>query len=212
VSNLVQPILIRKGGTHLESIALAAGASMVAGASGKDVAVWNEWLSGPFTKTVRRASDKEFAKVIYWADANGFHYKDVEAFGNRALALSPMTYESFPKCLAKLQVSGTDFERLGDTTITGTDATIYLDESLTTGKAAAQAAHAMWIASGMVGDIAASEDRGVSVGITLYPYKYLHWLSGRDDAVAIRDNGLTEVAPNTMTALVIPEGNMKVPL
>lgn len=221
----VQPILVAKTGEHGPTVLAAAQASVAVYLDRTDwpdspvpLTCFNHWLAGPFTKTVRRGTARDLAKVVTWAQEARVPYQVVERGTSKAVALLPMPYPDLPACVARLQVSGTDLPRLHDTTGdtmadtgfgAGADAwvTLYVDQALTTGKAAAQAAHALW--AWMLDWTQQAEPAEVSAftrtqrptHLQLVSQATLRDLAERPDHFAIRDHGLTEVAPNTLTAI-----------
>lgn len=209
-ATLVQPIvlLIDKDAppSHADAVRAAAAAAVeaLAASSGDDPAVqelWKDWLSGPFTKTVRRANAKQWAKL---PPADG-----QASFGPaHAAAFRPVSYENMDRIIARLQVSGTDLE-LADTSAPDEESPVLVMNSslgMTTGKAAAQAAHAL-----MAYYLGLGEDGKSAWEAGGRPFQLVEVDAGRFAALsplavqgtAIRDNGLTEVAPGSATALVI---------
>ena len=207
MTSLVQPIMVAKTGTHLDTITAAAMSSVMSQIRNQEKQdIWREWLGGTFTKSVRRAGVNDFDKIISWSEENGVIPAEFSIGESRALALPPMAYDNYPKVVRKLQVSGTDFPRTDHDVNKGlieTDLTIYLDASLTTGKAAAQAAHAMWIGTLRLRLIRAEALARYSVKIKLVRPSDLPDLAEESNALAVVDSGLTEVAPNTLTAVVM---------
>ena len=207
MTSLVQPIVVAKIGTHLDTITAAAMSSVMSQIRNQEKQnIWREWLGGVFTKSVRRAGVNDFDKIISWCEDNDVIPAEFSIGESRALALPPMTYNNYPRIVRKLQVSGTDFPRTDydvNKDLVGTDLTIYLDESLTTGKAAAQAAHAMWIGTLRLRLIRAETTAQYSVKTKLVKASDLPDLAKESNARCVVDSGLTEVAPNTLTAVVM---------
>lgn len=212
-TSLVQAIAVVPG-THFETIAAVATASALAaltrGADPETPSVWDTWLAGSFTKTVRRATrPAQIRKLIEDETSVAVH----RAGGAAAFAYAPMPYDEFPAHLRKLQVTGLDVDRSLDrwglswqspTTPTGPhglEAQILISEqaAMTTGKTAAQVAHALvawtqlltddqklaWIKSPVVRLIVDDID---------------HYDPAR--CITIRDNGLTEIEPGTVTVRI----------
>lgn len=192
-SGLVQPIAVVPG-THedtVRAVALASALALGAGISAQDETVrapWSAWLSERFTKSVRRMRRPAEIRRVDELRAELDH-ETVVIGSAAATAFTPMAYADFPPALSKLQVSGLDQERTGDGDDPGpsvprvvlTDAV-----SMSTGKSAAQAAHALglWV---LTGD-------PTSVGA---------WVQAPRLHLA---HGLTEIAPHTTTAILIPPG------
>lgn len=225
----VQPIIVAKQGTHEQTVELGARASAAIWLSSDlrdvDRVAFTEWLSGPFTKTVRRASYAEMVKVLAWARESGTPYVDLaeddpSAGGSAAIALPPMLYADLSKPIARLRVAGTDLPRaIGPWRIrVGCDdvspVTVLFDQTLTTGKATAQAAHATWMwmldridsTSGRYVDNPLASWSAQNFGIRLMPTTASHLddAAGRPETYPVRDAGLTEIAPDSLTALALP--------
>lgn len=191
--NLVQPILVDSAGTHEDTIFCVAYASYQAFNYNPFHETWNLWLKGKFTKSVRRASADTIEKIIRYPTR---HYHRVTCNTSQAAAFNPMT--EFPKDIARCQVSGTDFPRMGfkdpldkGHLIIAINPTV----EMTTGKTAAQAAHALfgyYLKNPNVKNdpFVFTEDREV-----------FEILKKKEESVLIHDAGLTEVEPNTLTCI-----------
>jgi len=209
----VQPILVTKTGSHLATVRAAAMASVLAFLGSRELPSWQEWLAGPFTKTVRRtstgkleaaaAADQVTARVAV-ADADGTV--------SMAVAYAPSRYSQLPREVVKAQVSGTDLARTADQPEPG-PFEVWVQESLTTGKASAQAAHAAWIwMLHRLQDNPEQVQEWAALGApftvrltdaaTLAAAEAEH---AHDSAYGfVRDAGFTEVAPRTLTAAAVP--------
>lgn len=247
----VQPIIVTKTGTHEDTIWLGARASVGVYLGDPDASIlgepltseektrlayrFHQWLSGPFTKTVRRATFDRMADVAIWARLNRIPVvRRADGRGSVALALPPMRYADLPKQISRLQVAGTDLPRVGPGWGTSNGGVapgqawppvdLYVDVQLSTGKATAQAAHAAWM---WVLDVERSVPVGHAnpvldswmtqqqpTGLTLCDHVELarglsliedqpHPEHGPQRAYPVRDAGLTEVAPNTLTAIAV---------
>lgn len=218
----VQPIIIDKASSHEDAVSAAAKASVLVRlqdhtGSPFPVENYEHWLDGPFTKTVRRASAAQISGLIqFWAKENNVPYAVVEDGSAVAVAFPPMRYEDMPKQIAKFQVHGTDFAR--DEPVPGETEPIVrvlVNDDLTTGKAAAAAAHALWA---WMLPLAHSEDptfvtfidkwiaAGCPFGCNFVVEGFIDDLVEMADAgrvVPIRDAGLTEVDPGTITAVAL---------
>lgn len=214
--SLVQPIVLlvdrNDPAGHADSIVAAAIASVSAYSNalehGADKDKWDTWLSGRFTKSVRRADVKTFAKL---AADNELGVTGAAYIGSaKALAYAPTTYEDLPKKLSRLQVSGTELPDKKPTPQThqrSGDPVIVLNSALgmSTGKAAAQAAHALfaWHLNRSNPDQDIASLHLLSAGLVNASEGDFEHLKALAAGPLIVDSGLTEIAPNTATAFVI---------
>lgn len=197
---LVQPIAILKdSGSHEDVVAAAALASVGAWLRTGDLPEWNQWLAGPFTKSVRRGNRVRLSAIEN--DAL-FRVRVREAW---ALGFAPMTYEDFPKQLSKMQVSGSDFERSGEweTSRHGPILTINLGLEMSTGKTAAQAAHGlfMWALSRPEEERNEWFKAGMPLSISEVSQEAFDELRSSAKMV-VTDAGFTEIEPGSATVLV----------
>ena len=191
--------------THEDTIVAASIVSLAAYYQTLDDPNWRDWLRGRFTKTVRRAKNRR------WVAAQAKASATVVWGTGQASAWPPALYSDYPPFLSRLQVSGTDFPRTSiasrpvvpsphprERAVSDADACLclWVWDNLTTGKACAQAAHAvwMWALDTEPETVAAWVDR---------PQVALH-LVGKVPAVesgwVVTDAGFTEVSPGTVTA------------
>jgi len=202
---LVQPIILLvdrvepAGADH--GIAAAALASVQAFLQEPENPDWQAWAGAAFGKSVRRADAKMFAKV---RAAFPDHVLAVVGDG-RAIGFPPMPAQELGKLLAKLQVSGTQLppgEPLAPQAVT-----IVLNGSLemSTGKAAAQAAHALfaWLLDAGSVTVDAWVAAGFPLGVTHAGPKEFRKGARRACGPVIQDAGRTEIEPGSTTAYVV---------
>ena len=217
MTELVQPIVMLRFGSHEDAVRCVAEASLRAYVSAPDLPEWEQWLAGSFTKTVRRARPAEYEK----ARAAG-PLAEVRRGEAAALAFAPAPTDKLPRPIARLQVSGTELPRLGWPEDEGaacrTRIALNADLGMSTGKTAAQAAHAMWAVWLQLGELdrAAWLDEGLAArfegvaGDNLALGKVTGAVLDAFGAelgvkayAAIHDNGRTEVDPGSLTAVGI---------
>lgn len=211
-SELVQPILLTKTGYHLDAVMASALASIEAYLVHPDEPAWSHWLSGAFTKTVRRGTAGQFAIVSssypgagYAADTPVFDDPDIPPA--QAYALLPCSADELPHPVNKMQVAGFERPRWSDPEQyahhghwDGEDrymVHLFLNAKLgmSTGKSAAQAAHALWMAWILLGFHHIDDIRLVvrETDISLMG----------PCAVEVHDAGRTEVDPGSRTAIAV---------
>ncbi|MGA7204045.1 MAG: aminoacyl-tRNA hydrolase [Specibacter sp.] len=202
---LVQPIVLlvdrEEPAPEGSGIAAAALASVQAFMRDPENPDWQSWAAGAFAKSVRRADAKTFAKVLA-----AFPDHVLATVGEASAAgLPPMPADELPKLLAKLQVSGTQLPA-GDA-MEPQPLTIVLNDALgmSTGKASAQAAHALfaWLLEAGEAAVAQWADAGFPVGVVAAGAK--EFRKGRRKAAGpvIQDAGRTEIEPGSTTAYVV---------
>lgn len=213
----VQPLIALKTGAHEETVRLGAIASVAAyhrpHQRPQDVQAYEEWLSGPFTKSVRRAALKDLLKVQEWAEEEGIAWTAADHEKSTVVALPPMKYEDLPKVVSRLQVTGTDFHRYGPSEYSPEDVVrsspsfveLSVLENLTTGKATAQAAHALWkwMLEASEAEVKPWAAEGFPALVHFRDNRELQKLAATERYLSIHDNGLTEVSPKTLTALAL---------
>jgi peptidyl-tRNA hydrolase len=202
---LVQPIILlvdkEDPASHAEGIAAAALASVTAFLGDLGNPDWRDWASGAFAKTVRRADPKAFAKVLAAHPAHAV----AEVGKARAAGLAPLPADALPKPLAKLQVSGTQLPPGG--ALPDAPVAVVLNASLgmSTGKAAAQAAHALfaWLLEADGQRLRAWREAGRPLAVReLSERDFLAGVRGAAGPL-IQDAGRTEIEPGTATAYVV---------
>ena len=197
-SRWVQPIVVDATGTHLDTLVAVAQASVGAYLATYQFAPrpWDAWFAETITKSVRRAKPSQMDALhsLVLAPAGA----DVTVGTSRAIAWSPVAYDELAKPLSRLQVSGTDLPRTPPTpSERPASVNLFILADMSTGKAAAQAAHALfgWFLTG---------GTGVNqVSVELATAAELEHLTTVLGAVVIRDAGFTEVEPDTLTAVAV---------
>lgn len=201
---LVQPIILlvdrEDPCAEDQGIAVAALASVSALMANPRHPYWKPWAQGAFAKSVRRADAKMFAKV-----AAEFPEHALATLGAaKALGFAPMPADSLPKRIAKLQVSGTTLPAGGS----GDPAKVHIALNhalgMSTGKAAAQAAHALfaWVLEGEPADVDAWRADGCQLSVDRLGAKEFVAQSRAANTPVIHDAGRTEITPGSATAFI----------
>lgn len=200
---VVMPIVLLNSGSHLEAVEAVAKASLESYrlASSRDPEKWGYWIENEEGKSVRRAKEKDFLKLVSRLE----HNSDVKVGEARAIAYSPVSYDEMDKNIRRCQVNGTDFDRASRDV---TDSpTIVLNGGLgmSTGKSGAQAAHAL-----LAWWRALPESRQVSyadtaVNIIELDTDEFNTLAAAltNSNLVIHDAGHTEIESGSATAFVV---------
>lgn len=198
---LVQSVVVwvPEGAGYLDVVAAAASASVLAFGAGSGP-VWDEWLSGSFTKSVRKVKK---ASLVDRAVRDGAVRFDGRR-GVLAAAFPPMRYRELPRYVARARVQGWDVPVVESSVGVGSPCVLLgAQVGMSAGKGSAQAAHALMAHARRVRG--SGEDVGAlvsSVSFELAPEDvFVQACAGA--GVVIRDNGLTEVEPGTVTACVV---------
>lgn len=205
----VQPLILlvdkADPASEIDGIRAAAIASVTAYAAdleSGETSAWERWLSGRFTKSVRRADAKMYTKVLSAVDGT-----EAVIGKARALALAPAPYSDYPKVVSRLQVGGTSLPRVEGAGGSVESPLIVLNEDLgmSTGKAAAQAAHALFAWFLNLDDEARAAWSSDPAALVVFR-DGLMFSQGQKFAApgsVIVDAGLTEIAPQSTTAYVL---------
>lgn len=194
---LVQAIVVGPGGSHLEVVDAVMRASVGAYLN-RDVGnpAWDDWLAGSFTKTVRSTNARKLAELAAMPDTTVVTVGDATA-----VAFAPMRRDDLPRPVARARVSGLERERPTREQIPPIEGhNVFINDSLpmSTGKTAAQAAHALMVRAlnGQWSPTHIEAARVVPISHGLFEV----FASTSPEAV-IRDAGWTEVAPGSATAI-----------
>lgn len=199
----VQPIALLRSGTHEDAVRAVALASVMAYALHPEEPQWDRWLSGPFAKSVRRAKKRGPFEAVAAISAARVHVGEAEA-----AAFIPTTYPEMDPALAKLQVSGTNFERTGRWVAPAVEGgpRMFVNESLgmSTGKTAAQAAHGLfaWYERLDYDRRTAWVEAGAPFSLTSVPEDQFTGVAN-DAYVLIEDAGRTEIKKDSATVAVL---------
>lgn len=212
LGELVQTIIVAPA-SHEETVwcAAAAAGDALLTLPGP----WEEWLSGPSTKTVRRVKTAEqLDKAVAVMAAAGHSAATVACGGAVAAGFAPILAGDVPKRIARLQVSGLDVPPDPDRqSVTGDgDVAVVLvinpAAAMTTGKTAAQAAHALvgWLTGPATPtQRAAHADRLATFELRTLASPAMFDRLALRSPVTIRDAGRTEIQPGTRTVCVMTQ-------
>jgi hypothetical protein len=169
---------------------------------------WAEWLSGRFTKSVRRVKPNGIDAIL---SEDPYHVADIAVNDvTRVIGMVPRPYEEFSKKLSRTRVSGLDLERTKRIgwahrrRVGAQGPTLMINSSIemSTGKMAAQCAHAVfaWLLNATPDRVDNWIANECPMTFAYAPQGEIEYLSssGWD---AIVDSGLTEIEPNTTTVV-----------
>ena len=197
----VQPIIVLQDEARHEATVQAVAQASLGAFKGENE-TWEMWRSESHTKSVRRAREKDFSKILRVAQESVEQWHLVELPGGVALATEPLTYGGMPSAMRRAQVAGTEFPRerkaqlLKEAPSPGAAPVLYVDASLgmSTGKEAAQVAHGYWASMDGIGEVPGE----------IIPLEHASFQLMRFHARAsVVDNGLTEIPRATATVIII---------
>ncbi|MGX1749852.1 aminoacyl-tRNA hydrolase [Glutamicibacter protophormiae] len=206
---LVQPIILRidkeDPSTEDEGLSAVARAAVIAYLRAPQAPEWQVWAGQAFAKSVRRANPKMFGKVLEM-----FPEAMVSEVGKaQAVGLPPLPAHDLPKLIAKLQVSGTQLPKSAEVLVSEVTIGIRKSLQMSTGKAAAQSAHALfaWLTEEKVDRIERWLSAHAPVGIQHLSDEEFKRLSAQAAGPVIQDAGRTEIEPGSETAFVYMRNN-----
>nr|WP_256127950.1 peptidyl-tRNA hydrolase [Arthrobacter sp. SDTb3-6] len=122
----------------------------------------------------------------------------------RAAGLPPLPAEALPKLLAKLQVSGTQLPAGEPLALQPLAIVLNGSLDMSTGKAAAQAAHALfaWVLEAKPAAVEAWVADGCPLSVRELPAKEFRKGARKSAGPVIQDAGRTEIEPGSATAYV----------
>lgn len=205
MSQYVQTIVVAPTGDHEDVIRTVAHSSVACAAMATEEheAAWTQWLSGAFTKIVKRTSLAKVERLA--AETSGA----VVRCGREAVAcaLPPMLPDERPLLAVKAQVSGLQREHVRLATPPFSHPlSLMMNNTLgmSTGKAAAQAAHATvtaFLSEGMGVD---ADEFMADISLEFSTPEQMDAALALGVALAvIKDAGRTEIAPGSRTAVVV---------
>lgn len=193
----VQPILVAPTGSHLGVLNAVARASALVFPD--DLSPWREWLADSFAKTVRRAT---LAQLAAAEEAGGLRVATPD--GAEAVALLPSRYADLPRYVARARVQGLTRPAPEPSWAPSgaLQVAVRADAGMSTGKAAAQAAHAA-LAAVVALDPTTRRATAETTEVSWVDAATFEALLGHATAVSITDEGRTEVEPGTVTAVAV---------
>jgi peptidyl-tRNA hydrolase len=193
----VQALIAARAGSHEEVVVAAARASVRAWLMAPSEPGWEPWITGRFVKSVRRARPAEFERICSRALA-----VEVEG-GARVASFAPIPMEEWWEPLRKLHVGQFERERSGvwPPQEGGPRLLINPQIEMSTGKTAAQVAHALfaWTLRRDQGPRAEWAEAGLPFGVESGSSEFSSLIESWP--IVIRDAGRTEIEPGTVTVI-----------
>lgn len=192
--DLTQPIIVGRTGNHHQVVKSVATASLTVFLNSPTLPIWSEWLDSGPAKSVRKVKGaSHLDKILDWAADT----RTPVARVNGTIALCPMRYEHMPSWVRGAQVNSVAFPNTPATNDDG-EITIHVLSELSTGKAAAQAAHALWAWHLDYASWSPAQQLRISF---LDQEALTHVAQNTPGAIPVVDIGLTEVSYGTLTAV-----------
>lgn len=193
-------LIVRKGHHRTLGGLLRAGAEALAGGLGRFAVERPErfeaWRSGSYRKVTLSARGAQWERLgeLIEEGLAGYEHDGV-------LVIEPLRRSQRPTLLDKLQarIAGLDAPRAeGQEGGRRLPLVINGDLGMSTGKTLAQVAHAVQIAFDLL-----CVDRDLPVEVFIVDDRRFREIAEQADAAAVRDAGLTETAPGSVTVLAI---------
>lgn len=167
---------------------------------------WRAGLTGWYDHLIRKVARR--ARNTPWQDVQAVPGVTAEVDGAQARAFVPSAVTEVPAAVKKLQIRGTDLEPDPARPIDPATPLIAVDKALhmSTGKAAAQVGHgSMLLAAQQPFEwVLRWAEAGYPLQVRGVAAQELAELAARSDAVAVRDAGFTEIAPDSLTVVAVP--------
>lgn len=196
---LVQPILVGPTGSHLEVIeAVMISSTLHLIEHHHDPSVV-KWLDNGFTKSVRHVNATKLSSLL---DPSADPSPCVFQVGAAcAASFTPMAYDDFPPLLRRARVSGLERERRDMPRQGRMEGVVFLNAELgmTTGKAAAQAAHALNVWA--LGQRNINDHDVLSNCVREVDAELFDLACGQNPQGVIHDAGHTEIEAGSATAV-----------
>jgi peptidyl-tRNA hydrolase len=164
---------------------------------------WHEavraWVAGRIRKVSRRA------RGVQWEAVQELPGVTITVDGASVRSLLPVLVSETPREVAKLQISGSDLPVDEPGAVPPGARLLYVNPrvEMSAGKLAAQVGHASMLLAPHLSDDELKEWASLDYRCAVRTPSVAEWdaLVGRDDVVAVRDAGFTEVEPGTTTVL-----------
>lgn len=169
-------------------------------------AQWNQGLEQWYSHLIRKVARRGRNKA--WDDVQALPGITAAAGEAQVRAFVPSAVSAVPAPIRKLQIQGTDAPDTATPDIDPVLPTIAVngDLDMTTGKAAAQVGHAsmLYAAALPTEEAVAWARKGFPLNVWEPDGEEFRALIQREGAVAVRDAGFTEVAPDSVTVVAYP--------
>lgn len=166
---------------------------------------WHEavraWVAGRIRKVSRRARGAQ------WEAVQELPGVTITVDGASVRSLLPVLVSETPREVAKLQISGSDLPVDSPGPVPAGARVLYVNPrvEMSAGKLAAQVGHASMLLAPHLSAAELKAWESLDYRCAVRTPSVAEWdsLVGRDDVVAVRDAGFTEVEPGTTTVLAL---------